>query len=273
MLYYIMNRCVVVHDSDFRRQTMRKFLSAGIPCEAGCKYCFAKWVNYKQQPAIGFEQETIDSDQIILYPCCDGDFFNQIDLVDIIKQFSESHTKVYVSLSSKIWPTENQINQLVGLNEWLAKTNKGFVKFAISLSNRSMLDEIEPATMSYEQRIELANYINSIDLPLSLTIKPVLPFIPKDEYASILEDFSPFLNHVLIGGLYINKSSCFYRDYLQNDYVYTKRRVTWMPNHPAWDYVEDAELMEEIKTFAQKLNMKVFTSDSAVVKSLIEGVC
>ena len=44
-----------------------------------------------------------------------------------------------------------------------------------------------------------------------------------------------------------------------------------MLDHPDWDYVEDAELMNKIKISAQKLGMQVFDSDSSVVKSLIEG--
>ena len=136
-----------------------------------------------------------------------------------------------------------------------------------------MIDEIEPATMSYKERIKLAKFFSSINFPLSLTIKPVLPFIPYYEYASILEDFSPYLNHVLIGGLYLNKDSSFYQDYLRNNFACTKRRVTWLPDHPNWDYIEDPELMEKIKAYAKEFNMKVFTSDSSVVKSMIEGVC
>lgn len=250
---------------------MRKFLSANIPCEAGCKYCFAKWANYNRQPALEFESENVDSDRVILYPCCDGDFFDQVDLVENVKHYTESHKKVYVSLSSKIRPTDKKIIQLLGLHEWLVKEDKGFVKFAISLSNRTLLNEIEPATMSYEERINLASYINSLGLPLSLTIKPVLPFIAEEEYASILKDFSPYLNRVLLGGLYVNKTSSFYADYLHNDYICSKREVAWLPDHPDWDYAENTELMKKIKMSAEKLGMQVFDSDSSVIKSLIEG--
>lgn len=250
---------------------MRKFLSANIPCEAGCKYCFAKWDGYNRQSNLGFQRENVDPDRVILYPCCDGDFFDQVELVEKIKHYTEFHKKVYVSLSSKIRPTEEKIMQLLELHEWLVKSNRGFVKFAISLSNRTMLDEIEPATMSYEERIKFASYINSLGLPLSLTIKPVLPFIAEEEYDSILKDFSPYLNRVLIGGLYVNKNSSFYADYLYNDYICTKRKVEWLLDHPDWDYVEDAELMKKIKVFAQKLGMQVYDSDFSVVKSLIEG--
>lgn len=252
---------------------MRKFLSANIPCEAGCKYCFAKWADYNRQQALGFESENVDSDRVILYPCCDGDFFDQVGLVEDVKHYAEFHKKVYVSLSSKIRLTDEKITQLLELHEWLIKADKGFVKFAISLSNRTLLDKIEPATMSYEERIKIASYINSLGLPLSLTIKPVLPFITTEEYDSILKDFSPYLNRVLLGGLYVNKTSSFYADYLRNDYdhICAKRKVAWLLDHPDWDYVEDAELIKKIKISAQKLGMQAFDSDSSVVKSLIEG--
>ncbi len=251
---------------------MRKFLSASVPCKAGCKYCFAKWAGYNRQADLGFESKHMALDKIILYPCCDGDFSDQIELAECVKRYAESHKKVYVSLSSKVRLTNEQIVRLNELNKWLVRADKGFVKFAVSLSSRTMLNEIEPSTMTYQERVELADYVRSLGMPLSLTIKPVLPFISKEEYGSILEDFSSYLNRVLIGGLYIDRTSSFYADYIQNDYICMKRKVTWLPDHPDWDYIEDVEQMEGIKAFAQKLGMQVFDTDSSVVESLIEGV-
>lgn len=251
---------------------MRKFLSASAPCKAGCKYCFAKRDDYLRQPVLRIEQENISTDEIILYPCCDGDFFDQTSLIESVKKFSDHYKKIYVSLSSKIYPSAEQMKQLLDLNAWLSNQEKGFVKFAISLSNRTMISEIEPGTMSYETRVSLAKNIKSTGLPLSLTIKPVLPFISEHEYFSILEDFHPYLNHVLIGGLYIDQTSSFYRDYIQGRYMCTKRNVMWLSNRPDWDYVEDGEQMKQIEQFAKTLGMKVFTSDSLVVQSLIKEV-
>lgn len=250
---------------------MRRFLSADIPCKAGCRYCFAKWNDiYHGQSLSGMDKENVDSEQIILYPCCDGDFFDQHELTDTVRRFSKSHKKVYVSLSGKVKPDDRQIKQLLLLNKRLKEENRGFVKFAVSLSCRSMIDEIEPGTMSYEERTELAGYIHDSGLPLSLTIKPVLPFVSAEEYVSILEDFRPYLQYVLTGGLYIDRTSDFYIHYLQKNYACTKRKVTWLPDHPDWDYVEDRELMEKINFSARKLGMRVFDSDIEVIKALTD---
>ena len=251
---------------------MRKLLSANIPCEAGCKYCFAKWPDYDRQPNLTLESEHVDSDRIVLYPCCDGDFFEQNEVMENIKCCAEIYKQVYVSLSSKINPTDKEIKQLLDLNGWLKEKKKGFVKFAISISNRSMIDELEPATMSYEERIKLAGHMNSLGISLSLTIKPVLPFITMEEYGSVLKDFSPYLDYVLIGGLYVNKKSDFYTRYIQKNCICIKRKVEWLENHPEWDYVEDSEKMERIKILAQKLGLCVFDSDVSLVKALVEEV-
>ena len=104
-----------------------------------------------------------------------------------------------------------------------------------------------------------------------MTVKPVLPFITEEEYGSIMKDFSPYLDSVLIGGLYVNKKSDFYARYVQDRYVCTKRKVEWLINHPEWDYVEDTGKMEKIRTLAKDLGLSVFDSDVTLIKALIEG--
>ena len=79
---------------------MRKFLSASAPCKAGCKYCFAKRDDYLRQPVLRIEQENISTDEIILYPCCDGDFFDQTSLIESVKKFSDHYKKIILLLNS-----------------------------------------------------------------------------------------------------------------------------------------------------------------------------
>ena len=85
---------------------MRKFLSASTPCKAGCKYCFAKRDDYLRQPALKIEQENIRIDEIILYPCCDGDFFDQASLVESVKKLADHYKKVYISLSCLLYTSD-----------------------------------------------------------------------------------------------------------------------------------------------------------------------
>lgn len=246
---------------------MRVLLSSDIPCKGGCKYCFAKWSSYEPLDGSSSMQLSGDKEELILYPCCDGDCFYQANLTERIMQLSANYQKVYVSISSKLYPSDGQINQWRNLHQWLVLNKKGFLKFAISISNRSMLNEIEPQTMLYEDRLKLALKMKEMGIPVSLTLKPVLPFISEGEYRSILEDFSPFLRHVLLGGLYVDKAMSFYSDYL-GSYSCAKRKVNWLPQEPEWDYIEDPELMNQIKRNAEHLGMQVFMSDKTLIEEI-----
>lgn len=243
---------------------MRKFASVNTPCKAGCQYCFAKWSDLYKHPKPLLDQDIKDSDEIILYPSCDGEFFDQDEIIKTIKHYSELRKKVYVSLSCKVEPTDEKLLQLKNLDEWLRAENKGFVKFAISLSCRSHLGEIEPGTMKYEERIELARKTYNLGLATSLTIKPILPFISADEYISIISDFKKYLSYVLVGGLYVDKCSKFYNEDL-SEYPCVKREVDWIEGKPEWDYIESKSTIEKIKNETQKWGIKVFDSDAEIV--------
>ena len=253
------------------RDNMRKFASVSTPCKAGCRYCFAKWSNLYKRPEPLLNRDIMDSEEIILYPSCDGEFFDQDEIIKKIKHYSKSRKKVYVSLSCKVEPTDGQLLQLEKLDKWLRDENKGFVKFAISLSCRTRLSEIEPGTMTYEERLNLARRAYNLGIATSLTIKPILPFISADEYISIIYDFKKYLSHVLVGGLYVDRKSRFYNEYLSK-YPCVKREVNWIEGRPEWDYIESKDTIEKIKHESQKWGIMVFDSDAELVINMRKEV-
>lgn len=248
---------------------MRKLCSAMVPCSGGCQYCFAKWNDiYIKQPLLG--TKIINEDTFtIFYPCCDGELFEQKNCVEEIKKVLNNYSVVCVDVSTKHTLNTKEITELVELNQWLSKCEKGFVKFSISVSTKSMIEEIEPKTMNYDNRIKLAESLKQANILTTLTIKPVLPFISSNEYCSIVKDFSPYISHITIGGLYVNVASSFYKNYIQNAYICEKRKVTWLDTHTEWFYIEDTKKILEIKQFASKLGIYVFDSDEELIKSII----
>lgn len=247
---------------------MRNLCSAQIPCSGGCKYCFAKWNDiYVGQPSL--ETAIIDDNFTILYPCCDGEFFDQHEIISAVKEVSNTAKKVYISVSTKRKLQRSELNNILSLNQWLTETGKGFVKFSVSISTKSKLNEIEPSTMTYNERLLLAEKLKLSEIWSSLTLKPILPFITVQEYIEIIRDFKPYVNDIAIGGLYVNPTSAFYKDYIQNIYVCDKRQVCWLNDRPEWFYIEDTEKMEQIKLFASQHNMHVHDSDEALIKSMI----
>lgn len=248
---------------------MRKLYSAGIPCQADCKYCFAKWDNmYSKLPQLVNEQ--IYEKEAVIYPCCDGEFFEQHRLIEYVKKAAENMDKVYLSISTKRFISDDEISCIARLNQELLSSGKGFVKLAVSVSNMSMLDKIEPKTMTYGERIELAKKINSAGIFTALTIKPILPFISSDEYCQIISDFEKFTKYVLIGGLYLNRDTEFFSQYITSENLVRKRNVGWLPEHPEWSYVQDDNQLNEIRTYANKKGVFVFDSDVELIKAYIE---
>lgn len=247
---------------------MRKLFSTGIPCQAGCQYCFAKWdKEYYELPSI--ESEQLNEREAIVYPSCDGEFFDQYKLIDHVKKMAEKMDKIYLSISTKHLISDQEISCISKLNRELISENKGFVKLAISISNKSMLEEIEPGTMPYKERLHLANKIAQEGIFFALTIKPILPFISAEEYGQMIHDFSAYTKYVLIGGLYINRETEFYSRYLKSEHSIQHRRVEWLPGCPEWEYIEDHVQFEKIRTYAKNEKVLLFDSDVDLIKSYI----
>ena len=248
---------------------MRLLFSAGVPCQAGCKYCFAKWkdVNYSMTR---FEDVRLNEESAIVYPCCDGEFFDQNNIIDYVRELANQMNKVYLSISTKREINNDEIVSLTRLNHELVSSNKGFVKVAISLSSISMLEEIEPNTMTYTERLSLASKIVESGLKLALTIKPVLPFVASEEYCRIINDFSQYTSRVLIGGLYVEPDSEFCTQYIGAQYSVLPRIVNWIPSNPKWNYIEDNDQFKVIREYAREHSIMIFDSDVDLINSLIE---
>lgn len=190
-----------------------------------------------------------------------------------MRDFSHKSKKVYFSISTKQSIADEEIARIGEFDRELRSTNRGFVKLAISISNISMLEEIEPRTLSYLQRLALAEKIQKEGLFFSVTIKPILPFIEVDEYCTIINDFSKYTNYFLMGGLYINKGTKFYSQYILPGTKVTQRVVNWLPDHPEWDYIEDEVQFRQVREHAAQTGNLTFDSDDQLIRYYIEQRC
>ncbi len=247
---------------------MRKLYSASKICNSNCKYCFANWNDIYSRHS-SFTTEAIDDKKAIIYPCCDGEFFMQRISIDEIKSFCESMEKVYVSISTKNLMTSEMIQTIVDLNDYLRANKKGFVKFSISITTSSSINEIEPNTLPYHERLNLLNEFSKTDVPLSVTIKPILPFIPTEEYINIIDDCSNYVSCVLLGGLYVNRGTDFFKEYIEGQYKTVMRNVSWLPNNTNWEYVLQDDKIRDIARYVKTKGMSVFESDVDLIESLI----
>lgn len=203
---------------------MRKLYSADHSCCSQCSYCFAKWKElYCRQPL--FEKAELKEKEAIIYPCCDGEFFQQNQSVSALKQMAESMEKLYVSISTKNHMDQSMLKSICELNDFLVQNEKGFVKVAVSFAALS-IDELEQGTLSYRERLELLAELSRLGLPTSVTLKPVLPFVSNEEYNDILKDCAKLVKRITIGGLYVNRNTAFFKKYIDGKYQTKPRWVS-----------------------------------------------
>lgn len=246
----------------------RELYSRTIDCNNNCLYCFAKWGKYKQPLWKGIREDKNIGGRII-YPCCDGEFFQQdIDLRHIIKDAQTENC--YISISTKNLISEEQILELVKVNEYLTNHNVGFVKIGIPFTTKYRIEEIECNTASYEERVDMAKKLITYGFKVCVIFKPILPFISIDEYKEIVKDLS-FVNKFLLGDLYVDKKSIFYRDYISKELEIKERKVGWLKENLIWDVIEQKEKKSQLVDYINKLGGKVYHSDVEVIESYIQG--
>ena len=249
---------------------MRYLFSGLNKCPSNCKYCFAKWENkYYSMPQ--FNINTINdnlSDKLVLYPCCDSDFFAQSDAENIMNNLLTINKKVYISISTKNSISNSSLDKIQKLDRYLRINNLGFVKISISFSTKYRIDEIEQNTLSYSERLKLLKLLTDKKIFTSIIFKPILPFIPVNEYLEIIDDCANIIDKIVIGGLYINKTTEFYKEYIKNRYQTETHPVNWLSEITVWDYFEDKNKNNMIRDYAKTKSIKVFDSDIELIKSI-----
>lgn len=241
----------------------RVLYSSLCKCKFGCHYCFAKIDSYlskKRLPA--FSSKTIKNDRII-YPSCDSEFFSDTlamsNLEDIV-QSTQQPIQVSISIKSPI--DIKQVKYLKSLNDCLASNKFGFIKCSVSITTKYNIKKYEPNTSEYSERIHALKLFADMEIPTSVNLKPILPFISVDEYHEIIQDTLDYTKSYLIGGLYIDINSEFGK-MINTHYpsLVSIRPVDWLPGRPLWQYCEDPVQLEYVRQIIITSNRMVFDTD------------
>lgn len=241
----------------------RCFNSRKTECKGGCKYCFGKWNNY-----IKFYDQEYNQDNTIIYPNCDGDFCDEYFTNEVEKLWRTTSKNIIVSVSSKFNIDDSHLAKLQKLNEMLRSTSRGFLKISMSFSCSDSIERIEPNTASYVERIETAKRIKAKGIPYLTVIKPILPFIPIEEYKRIIDDTIEINPLYVLGDLYVNENSSFYKDYIDGKYNISYRDVSWNNGNGVWGVVEATDLNRQIREYATEKGGVAFNSDSDALQNI-----
>ena len=173
--------------------------------------------------------------------------------------------KVVISLSTKLGLDDRArayVRELLRL---------GFnVKVSVSFTTKYRLDELEPSTLSYQDRLTALADFAQASLPTSVVMKPLLPFIDLNEYCEIVDDTIALTKLYMIGDLYVNENDAFYRDYIQNRYPTVPKRVGWLPDQPVWLTVADERRKSALSDYITAKGGACFSDDRSLVNRLFQ---
>jgi len=241
----------------------KKMIHAAIRCSHQCQYCFSKWKKYRN---CSTANDYTDSN-LFICPFCDSELELQdydTILLPIVEQAELYKKCIIISISTKSYLKEETLSKLQLVHEKLSRYG-GFVKVSVTFTNKSYHD-IEQGTASYYDRIQLLRKITTYKMKTSVVIKPILPFVSPNEYIDIVNDTCNFTDRFLIGGLYVDESTAFYKNYIQGKYEIVTREVNWL-NGEKWSYVDSAIIQNIIKEHIVNLGKKVFDSEQGLIES------
>jgi DNA repair photolyase len=231
-------------------------------CPYNCLYCFNNWNvpndNYDQIPLIDFKED------IVTYPFCNNDI-GAVNNIEFLGNYLEnciiSQSKfVIISIATKTNLSDELLNVISLLNQ--KYSNKAIIVISVSISCKSMIKDIEPNAATYEDRLLLLNKCNSIGIPSSVLIKPILPFINIGEYNQIIDDVAIYVKSVVFGDLYVNSdNNYFYNKYINNIFKIKTRIVSWLKRKPSWPVIESIDTVNQLKEYTRTKNIQCFNND------------
>ena len=161
----------------------------------------------------------------LYYPLCDSEIEDQGQhfLEKIFKTFSgECNSIISISTKNK-WGKES-LQSIAEFN----KCNAAKIKLSVSVTSKYSLSVIEPSASSYSDRLKLVSSIIEFGIPTTICIKPMLHLVPFNEYKEVVDDFGVVCDHFVLGGLYLNKDSLFYKQHIEGHVDCSIRYCAWL---------------------------------------------
>jgi DNA repair photolyase len=205
----------------------------------------------------------------ILYPSCDTEVGLAVGRIREITELASTSNATAVSISTKRKLSGGFLTGLLQLDKSL-KSLGILLKVSISISTKYQGNEIEKGASSYLDRLETASTLRMLDIPSSVNLKPILPFIKASEYLEIVDDFIHSCENFMLGGLYLSKATPFGKS-IADEYpdLISEKPVDWIPGKPIWTYCYDANKVNTIINYIRDRGGFGYLSDKDFVLDVL----
>ena len=242
----------------------RAFFAGQKGCNNGCRYCFSYW---NCPPSLVTMPCSLQSKgSVIIYPICDSELNQQDDNFGLrLENCLENNPKCVLSISTKEEWSDASLDRIDAIRRKMGGLR---IKLSVSIACKSMIKELEPRASDYDSRIRLLQRLEERGICHSVMLKPLLPFISSNEYCEIVNDTSAFCKDFVIGDLYVDQTTPFFKKYISEKYKVERRYCEWMQRDV--DYVAHPQ-EKDIVCYMRINNLSCYFSDADFLHKQIEG--
>lgn len=261
----------------FKVERKRVLVPVGEPCPFGCRYCYTRGgevglarVEMEEVLSLfrAFAQEA--SFETIQFGY-DGDpFARPARGLAMLRQLALLGK--HMNFSTKALIEGSTLEALEDIRRYMDEHN-AVLSALVSLSCWDSAAVVEPHTPSPVERIRTVANLTSIGIPVFITLRPILPHIPDEEYERVvIEGVRAGSEGFVVGPLYVDKRRQFAR-FIPPGTLETvpnqTATVSWSAHAPTWTRYEDTDRFHRLVSMIERCGGRAFES-SADVMTLVQ---
>ncbi len=256
----------------FRVEKNRVLVPVGEPCQFACRYCYTRGgevglshvhaddilSRFKQ-----FARETPIPFETIQFGY-DGDPFSRPERgISMLRQLATMHKNL--NFSTKALLEGPTIDALHEIRCYMDEAGT-ILSALVSLSCWDSAADVEPHTPSPSERILTIANLKCIDIPVFISLRPILPHIPDFEYERIVDEgINAGCDGFILGPLYSDKRGQFTRFIPPAVLAQTPSRtnsVSWSAHAPTWTRYEDPNRLQKLLLMIEHKGARTFVSSA-----------
>lgn len=257
----------------FTAEKNRVLVPVGKPCVFGCRYCYTRGRDIglprlnAEDILADFRQFAQEASFETIQFGYDSDPFSQPERgIAMLNQLAKMQK--HVNFSTKALVDGPLLEALREIRASLELADKK-LSALVSLSCWESSAKVEPHTPSAEERIRTVANLKSIDVPVFIAVRPILPHIPDSEYERIAEEgIRAGCDGFILGPLYADARGQFVRFVPSAFLARTPGKtgsVAWSPHAPVWTRYEDTDRLQRLLLMIEQKGGRTFLSSADAV--------
>ncbi len=236
-------------------------------CPLGCIYCFVDNDEYKYLEKIdkdnNFEILKLEASNVeVIQPACDIEIFLVPQVLEKLSELAKLGKSI--SFATKFKITEETAIKLSSLNQQLS-IKGAILQIAVSFSRLENWKEIELYAPSPNERLKTLKLLYENEIPTTVAIRPLLPFIPEKELIELIDITQQYCYGYISGPVYTTPALKAYMKQKKIEANIELNKVSWMKDNPQVETICSKHLEQVLEARAKQHNKFVFEDNISAV--------